>query len=198
METEYFKYDKKKSAAPFPERCPACDWQIKYNEEEQTLTPLFHHGTGVQKVDQVFADSLIRILKNRKEKSKLILFSDSRQGAAKLSAGIELDHYRDEIRLAMLNSLGSESECLEYLKKWRERAIEWIDIPEELRKGQLKEPYFRSIREAINLEKDGEEPGMDLDAILNASNTDIEKIVDGVIEKLLDTGINPAGPFPIY
>ena len=198
METEYFKYDKKKSAAPFPERCPACDWQIKYDEEEQTLTPLYHHGTGVQKVDQVFADSLIRILKNRKEKSKLILFSDSRQGAAKLSAGIELDHYRDEIRLAMLNSLGSESECLEYLKQWRESTIEWIDIPEELRKGQLKEPYFRRIREAINLERDDEDPGMDLDSILNASNTDIEKIVDGVIEKLLSIGINPAGPFPSY
>ena len=133
-----------------------------------------------------------------KEKSKLILFSDSRQGAAKLSAGIELDHYRDEIRLAMLNSLGSESECLEYLKQWRKRTIEWIDIPEELRKGQLKEPYFRRIREAINLERDDEDPGMDLDSILNASNTDIEKIVDGVIEKLLNTGINPAGPFPSY
>lgn len=201
METEYFKYDKKKSTAPFPERCPACDWQIKYNEEEQTLTPLYHHGTGVQKVDQVFADSLIRILKNRNEKSKLILFSDSRQGAAKLSAGIELDHYRDEIRLAMLNSLGSESECLEYLKQWRESGNPKMYkeiIPESLRTGVLKEKYFSSIRAAIQDEMIAEDPEMDLDSILNASNTDIEKIVDGVIEKLLDTGINPAGPFPSY
>lgn len=201
METEYFKYDKKKSAAPFPERCPACDWQIKYDEEEQTLTPLYHHGTGVQKVDQVFADSLIRILKNRKEKSKLILFSDSRQGAAKLSAGIELDHYRDEIRLAMLNSLGSESECLEYLKQWRDSGNPKMYkeiIPEHLRIGILKETYFSSIRTAIQNEMIDEDPGIDLDAILNASNTDIEKIVDGVIEKLLNAGINPAGPFPSY
>lgn len=198
MESEFCKYDRKKSAAPFPERCPACDWQIKYDEDEKTLTPLFHHGTGVQKVDQVFADSLIRVLKSRNEKSKLILFSDSRQGAAKLSAGIELDHYRDEIRLAMLNSLGSEEECLTYLKKWREEEIKFKDIPEELRQGKLKEAYFSSIKDAIRREMDGDDPEMNLDAILNASNTDVEKIVDGVIEKLLDTGINPAGPFPSY
>ena len=64
-EAEYCIYDKKDSKAPFPERCPACDWHIKYDEEEQSLTPLYHHGTGVQKLDQVFADSLTKILKDK-------------------------------------------------------------------------------------------------------------------------------------
>lgn len=193
--TSFCKYIPKDSKAPFPERCPACDWHIKYNEEEQSLTPLYHHGTGVQKLDQVFADSLIRILKDKKEKSKLILFSDSRQGAAKLSAGIELDHYRDEIRLAMLNSLDAESECLSYLKKWREDEISFKNIPTEI-KEKLKEPYFESLKSAIRAEKDGEESGRDLNSELTASNTDIEKIVESVIEKLLGVGINPAGPYP--
>lgn len=197
-EAEYCIYDKKDSKAPFPERCPACDWHIKYDEEEQSLTPLYHHGTGVQKLDQVFADSLTKILKDKHEKSKLILFSDSRQGAAKLSAGIELDHYRDEIRLAMLDSLDSDSSCLTYLKKYRNNEIEYRDIPEELRKGKLKEPYFNFIKDAIRSEKEGDEPAMDLDSVLNASNTDVNKIVGGVIEKLLKTGINPAGPYPSY
>lgn len=198
MAEDFYEYDRKNSLAPFPERCPACDYHIRYSQEEQSLTPLYHHGTGVQKLNQVFADSLIRILRNQGEKAKLILFSDSRQGAAKLSAGIELDHYRDEIRLAMLNSLDSEAECLSYLKKWRERTIEYKDIPESLKNGKLKEGYFENIKNAIRSEKDGEDPCMDLDSILNSVNTDIEKIVDGVIEKLLLTGINPAGPFPSY
>ena len=198
MEGEFCEYDKKDSKAPFPERCPACAWKISYQEEQQTLTPLYHHGTGVQKLDQVFADSLIRILKDKKEKSKLILFSDSRQGAAKLSAGIELDHYRDEIRLAMLKSLGSETECLSYLRKWRNKEIEYKEIPEELKTGILKETYFKEIKDAIRSELDGDDPERDLDSDLNASNTDIEHIVDSVIEKLLKTGINPAGPYPSY
>lgn len=195
--SSFCKYVPKDSKAPFPERCPACDWHIKYNEEEQTLTPLYHHGTGVQKLDQVFADSLTRILKDKKEKSKLILFSDSRQGAAKLSAGIELDHYRDEIRLAMLNSLDAESECLSYLKKWRKNEISFKDIPIEI-KEKLKEPYFDSLKSAIRAEKDGEESGRDLNSELTAANTDIDKIVEAVIEKLLGVGINPAGPYPSY
>ena len=194
----FCKYVPRDSKAPFPERCPACDWHIKYDENEQSLTPLYHHGTGVQKLDQVFADSLTRILKDKKEKSKLILFSDSRQGAAKLSAGIELDHYRDEIRLAMLNSLDAESECLSYLKKWRTGEIEYKDIPLDLRQGKLKESYFSSLKDAIRSEKDGDEPAINLNEKLNGSNTDIDKIVDGVIEKLLGVGINPAGPYPSF
>ena len=75
MENDFYKYESKNSKAPFPERCPACDWQIKYDEEEQTSTPLYRHGTGVQKLDQVFADSLVKILREHNEKSKLILFS---------------------------------------------------------------------------------------------------------------------------
>ncbi|WP_307771286.1 DEAD/DEAH box helicase [uncultured Treponema sp.] len=198
MATEFCEYDKKKSKAPFPERCPACDWEIKYNEEEQTLTPLYHHGTGVQKLDQVFADSLIRILKDKKEKTKLILFSDSRQGAAKLSAGIELDHYRDEIRLAMLNSLWTETECIGYLRKWYKGEIEYKEIPENLRKNQLKQPHMSAIRTAILNKQIGEDTGMDLDYVLNATNSDLNTIVDEVIGKLLNIGRNPAGPYPSF
>ncbi|MCA1567586.1 MAG: hypothetical protein LC803_18445 [Acidobacteria bacterium] len=36
---------------------------------------------------------------------KLVIFSDSRQDAAKLAAGMERDHFRDMLRLAMINGL---------------------------------------------------------------------------------------------
>lgn len=198
LSESYYKYDDKNSLAPFPERCPACGHHEEYDEEKHKLLPLSEHFTGVQKINQLFADALARLLKSQGEKSKLILFSDSRQGAAKLSAGIELDHYRDEIRLAMLNSLDTEEECLSWLKKWRNKEIEFRDIPEELLKGKLKEPFFDKIKTSVRNERDGEECEMDLDSVLNASNTDVDKIVGGVIEKLLVVGINPAGPFPSY
>ena len=196
---EFCLYEAKDSEAPFPERCPACDSKIKYNKSEQTLTPIYHHGTGVQKLNQVLADSLIQILKQKKEKRKLILFSDSRQGAAKLSAGIELDHYRDEIRFAMMNSLDSEIQCLSYLKRWKDGDIEFKEIPESLRKGKLKEdPYYESLKNEIRKFKDGDDFCTDLDEKLKAVNTDIDKIIDEVISKLLSAGINPAGPYPSY
>ena len=193
--TGYYKYERKDSLAPFPEHCPACDWSIKYNKEEQSLTPLYHHGTGVQKLDQVFADSIVRILKNKAEKSKLILFSDSRQGAAKLSAGIELDHYRDEIRLAMSTSLDSGSDCLDYLRKFRNGDIVYKDIPKEISSKIEKAPFEELLTEILK-EKNGMPTKINLDSELNISTVDIRKIVDEVIEKLLQVGINPAGPYP--
>ena len=35
---------------------------------------------------------------------KLVIFSDSRQDAAKLAAGMELDHFRDMVRVCMVDA----------------------------------------------------------------------------------------------
>jgi hypothetical protein len=62
---------------------------------------LFGHRTGFQKLNQLLADGLFRELPDE-ESRKLIIFTDSRQDAAKLSAGMEMDHYRDLVRQAMM------------------------------------------------------------------------------------------------
>ena len=67
------------------------------------------------------ADAMMRTMKENNIKSpKLVLFSDSRQAAAKLSAGIELDHYRDVLRQTVLKSLDNENQNINILKKYRE------------------------------------------------------------------------------
>ena len=76
----------------YPSYCPACETEKK---SSNSMAPFYKHGTGVQKINQLMADSLFATLP---EDDKLILFSDSRQGAAKLSAGIELDHFKDFLR----------------------------------------------------------------------------------------------------
>ena len=43
---------------------------------------------------------------------KLVIFSDSRQDAAKLAAGIERDHYRDMVRVAMIQAPDEFRRCL--------------------------------------------------------------------------------------
>lgn len=54
-------------------------------------------------------------MKNAHENNtKVVLFSDSRQSAAKLSAGIELDHYRDAVRWLMLKALKGDSEVINF------------------------------------------------------------------------------------
>jgi DEAD/DEAH box helicase domain-containing protein len=93
-------------AAALPARCPRCDadWRFRNptSRNRRPRSPLFNHRTGFQKINQLLADGLFRELPNENER-KLIIFTDSRQDAAKLSAGMEMDHYRDLVRQAMLS-----------------------------------------------------------------------------------------------
>src|SRR5262249_9013349 len=60
--------------------------------------------TGFQKIAQVLSDSLLRFIGSGHgagaDSRKLVLFSDSRQDAAKLAAGMNMAHFLDALRPA--------------------------------------------------------------------------------------------------
>lgn len=87
-----------------PIKCPRCgsDYRSKL-----VSSPLRNHRTGFQKACQVLAGALFREMSPIHLSPKLVIFSDSRQDAAKLAAGMEQDHFRDMIRLALLQALNS-------------------------------------------------------------------------------------------
>jgi DEAD/DEAH box helicase domain-containing protein len=87
-----------------PVKCPRCgsDYRSKL-----VNSPLRNHRTGFQKACQVLAGALYREMSPMHSSPKLVIFSDSRQDAAKLAAGMEQDHFRDMIRLALLQALNS-------------------------------------------------------------------------------------------
>lgn len=93
----------------FPSRCPACD--VDYGRREVLPTPIRKHRTGFQKSAQVLASALMREVGT--DSRKLVVFSDSRQDAARLAAGMERDHYRDMIRVALLDALQDATRELE-------------------------------------------------------------------------------------
>lgn len=102
-----------------PSTCPQCEISYKI-QDRNSLTPIRKHTTGLQKVNQIMADGLIRSMKRSGESNtKVVLFSDSRQAAAKLSAGIELDHYRDALRWIILRALNSDTKDVDFLKRIR-------------------------------------------------------------------------------
>lgn len=87
-----------------PSRCPRC--ASDYGRRKRIKTPLRNHRTGFQKACQVLASALYREMPTRATR-KLVIFSDSRQDAAKLAAGMERDHFRDMIRLALIAALNN-------------------------------------------------------------------------------------------
>lgn len=89
----------------FPERCPCCGADRTRREQESYRTPIRNHRTGFQKATQVLADALFREMNEEGPAAqKLVVFSDSRQDAAKLAGGVQRDHHRDMVRLAFVQA----------------------------------------------------------------------------------------------
>lgn len=100
---------------PFPTRCPSCssDWERSYDRKGNRLpagdpgrfqSPVRTMRTGFEKVNQILAAELAGQFDEQRSR-KLIVFTDSRQDAAKLSAGLALRHYQDLVRLVALDEL---------------------------------------------------------------------------------------------
>lgn len=121
--------------AAMPSKCCRCDedWTRvgsggrvqEASHIEDIASPIMRHRTGFQKVNQVLADGLMRELQPMDESAqKLVVFTDSRQDAAKLAAGVELDHYRDLVRQTLLQGRGDLGGSLDVFLRWADRPAE--------------------------------------------------------------------------
>jgi len=185
-----------------PDYCPNCHLSYKVTDKN-SFSPIAKHSTGVQKVNQVMADAIMRIMiDNNISKPKLVLFSDSRQAAAKLSAGIELDHYRDVLRQTVLGSLENEDENIELLRKFRKVGISKLNESErnsflELRKSEYYNRIISKIRdEKENLLFDNEI--VEISDFFKTQLPEIKNIENKVWHNIASLGINPAGPNPSF
>ena len=87
----------------YPARCPRCDTNWARRD---IGSPVRTQRTGFQKLAQVLSDVLLREVGSENPSGrKLVVFSDSRQDAAKLSAGMRFAHYRDSVRQALAAAL---------------------------------------------------------------------------------------------
>ncbi len=179
----------------YPDNCCNCEYSEKIRSTN-TLTPVFKHYTGVQKLNQVMADSLMLTLKkysNDELGSKLVLFSDSRQSAAKLAAGIELDHYRDTIRALLLNSLDAKSEEKDLLEKlWLSRKTLTSDELNKIRELSHTHEYHE-ILEYINYDEGN--PKIK-EYFSSRSIVGLDRLEASVANGLFRIGINPGGCAP--
>ena len=92
----------------YPSICPRCD--ADWRGRDVIRSPIRAQRTGFQKIAQVLSDTLLRDLAQPPLSSdrKLVVFSDSRQDAAKLSAGMRFSHYRDSLRQALVASIAQQ------------------------------------------------------------------------------------------
>lgn len=182
----------------YPNHCYNCDYADS-NIESGSLTPVFRHATGVQKVNQIMADSLVRMInKLGTDKAKVVLFSDSRSAAAKLAAGIEWDHYRDTMRAVLMNNLETRSGEKDLLRKYYNKQSftpsEHLKF-KEIRTQAAYRKVIQNISDLFDFDELHHKP--EIEKFLNGSNNvKLETIESGVIDQLFQAGLNPGGPAP--
>ena len=90
------------SIPALPERCPAClgteFTPVGKLRRGFVRSPIRGHTAGAEQIAQLLTSTLTRVLGTPRHAARTIVFSDSRDGAARARSGLELNHYRDLIR----------------------------------------------------------------------------------------------------
>ncbi|MFG2043994.1 DEAD/DEAH box helicase [Dactylosporangium sp. NPDC048998] len=182
-----------------PTQCPSCgdDWEYvskgKVEDRERSRSPIRTQGVGFDRANQVLTGAL-----KRKLDSHLVVFSDSRQGAARVAANLELAHYLDLVRalvVATLEMVSKDGALLTQL-------IEGNLTPDVLEFRQRLKATHPDALSAIGAIRDGiplDAKEHDALAALKQSLHGRPSIVDvarQVQPRLLALGVNPAGPGP--
>jgi DEAD/DEAH box helicase domain-containing protein len=186
---------------PFPIICPRCGddregpRDLPITHPRRTNSPIGYQVTGFAKMNQVLADTLVRQLPN--ESRKLVLFSDSRQDAAKLSAGIEQGHYLDLIR-QIVSRIPAQAgaDVRAYLKVSRGESL----TSEEARLAEGFEAAYPAEALAIDRvaqNRANEQQRQTAAYAISRINAPVRLVPDVrriVEQQLVALGINPAGP----
>lgn len=164
---------------------------------EYSIVKAYTHGA--QKINQILIDALLR----EQSKRNIIVFTDSRQDAAKLSAGVEGDHYRDTIRQMAYEVISDTEKDLKL----------FIELSEKTQKSDKEKAILKDLKNKIKKENldlylyyydidfkdENPEKLPEIEKIINEAqigNSQLQKLTDikiKISEKLLNLGINPGG-----
>lgn len=199
---EYIMHITDQAETQLPHQCPCCGVKSKGKGKDR-IPPLKRHSTGVQKVNQVMADALVKTLKNEGTNPKIVLFSDSRQSAAKLSAGIELDHYRDALRWAIINTVNINDEDITLIRKFYDTPVSQLSEYEKMKRKEFgRDGRYKPIIDLIrdrheDIDFFDEQDQQKLNKLMrNLNLVGLDRTLNKVISTLVNVGINPIGPKP--
>ena len=165
--------------------CPYC--KQNFTNRKYSKSPIRSFRTGIDRSNQILSKELMYQLNEKSP--KLIGFSDSREDAAKQALGIETEHYRDMVRLLFIESIEKQGEEIIHEIK------QYIEANPHLKK--------KDIRRVLNTKYPSRDDIADIvDAVMDNEDLDefctnivpLNNIVNDVRSKLIQLGINPAGP----
>lgn len=193
-----------------PTRCPNCGdnrelrsvrrggdiVQLPATSMERMRTPLWQMRANSERVAQILAEHLLEDINGGE--GRLVAFSDSRQGAATLSAEVDTSHYRDTVRQLVVRSLTRRAAAAARLRAF----LEEIDRPREQRDNHLIQQVRKESAAAQAVIASRGEFATDDERV--TANRYVEQEMAGAVtlvtvrdyafDELLTVGRNPAGP----
>lgn len=183
-----------------PTKCPACgvNWM---NRPDQIVSPIRTMGTGYHKMGQIAVEKIYESLRNDasevNKSQKLVVFSDSRKDAARTSAELEYNHYKDCIRAWMMFFLNddetSQTELQSFLAEVKNiSSAEVFDFSF----GKANTRLALEIHDYFSGRMNKKEDKARITEFLNRPRENIVQIgnlVNETLRSLIEHGINPAG-----
>jgi len=190
-----------------PEVCPSCAQQ-GYNADLELYwrgtvrSPIRAHTSGLAQSTQVFLSQLVRSMGDAPADGKTIVFTDSRDDAARTAAGVARNHYRDLLRQLVRQSLDeAPPNPVDVLRKSTANPSSLSDderqvLDEVMRHSPhlnslVQKQQFLALTEDEQLQLDNAEKGSP-----GAASTSWATLRERLARRLVDTGVPPAGPGP--
>ncbi len=175
-----------------PDNCPACGYESRRDRDQDFEDAGWSNvvtrsmGTGYERITQVLVGALHRALD-----TSSVVFSDSRQDAARVNAGIELAHYLDTVRQVVVASMERKDEYALALS-----SLIGLDQSPEAAAAAAKVATGEERMAALRLATGGGSP--EDEALVRAKlgsqdEVDLAKLANRVVPELLELGMNPAG-----
>lgn len=185
-----------------PDRCPCCGYisRAKSNfRAGEIFSPIRGHAAGPAAAIQLYLSQLIRCLglgragREAVADAKTIIFTDSRDDAARTAAGVANNHYRDLVRQVVRQEVSAKPDPLAALDALLATSMTAVN-----ERGFLAAALARMKEQSGAALDDSERAALNLAlSELAASNSiPFNDLYNRVTEVFVSLGSNPGGPNP--
>jgi DEAD/DEAH box helicase domain-containing protein len=189
------------SVPALPEYCPRCE--IRGSNRDGALffsgivrSPIRAHTAGRAQLTQIVVGEVFRTIGASSEASRTIVFTDSRDDAARTAAGVALNTYRDQVRQLVRQSLAAHRDPVSILRALQRNELDAEETAEANRVRAERPALWAAVRlEAAGAAAD-EDRQLISDAAVESSQLRWGVLLARIEGAFIAAGINPAGPGP--
>jgi DEAD/DEAH box helicase domain-containing protein len=185
-----------------PDRCPSCSYVSRAQTNFRAgdiRSPVRGHAGGPTAAIQLYLSQLVRCLGMGKtgrdaiSDAKTIVFTDSRDDAARTSAGVAKNHHRDLVRQVVRQEISAKPDPIAILDSLMATSMNAV-----IERGLLNAAVARNNQLSGKALSDSEESAL-ADAINSLGQSDsvmFNDLCERVTEVFVSLGSNPGGPNP--